>query len=293
MAIGTYAELQTAVGNWLGDPNLTSRIPEFISLAEDDFHMKLRVRAMERTADLIMKATQAGGTAGGTANALTVTVSAISSLTIGDTVSFVAASNNTSTVTLNVSGTGATALNKADGTVGLDADDLIAGQTYYAYYDGTRWRLVPYGGIPLPTRFLGMRRMYLDVNPTEDLRYFPADDLYSRGIASETGKPIAYTIEGDFMVFRPVPDSAYVAKLMFYQGFARLSANGDTNWLLSNARAVYLYGTLVQAAPYVGDDQRSLTWASLYDDALEALTKSDKRDRFPVGLRARSDVAKR
>ena len=34
MAIGTYAELQTAVANWLDRDDLTDRIPEFIALAE-------------------------------------------------------------------------------------------------------------------------------------------------------------------------------------------------------------------------------------------------------------------
>ena len=34
MAIGTNNELRTAVANWLGKANLTTRIPEFIALAE-------------------------------------------------------------------------------------------------------------------------------------------------------------------------------------------------------------------------------------------------------------------
>lgn len=34
MAITTYAELQTAIANWLDHTNLTDRIPEFIALAE-------------------------------------------------------------------------------------------------------------------------------------------------------------------------------------------------------------------------------------------------------------------
>jgi len=34
MAIGTYAELQTAVANWLDRSDLTDRIQEFIDLAE-------------------------------------------------------------------------------------------------------------------------------------------------------------------------------------------------------------------------------------------------------------------
>ena len=50
MAIGTYAELQTAVANWLdrGDP--TDRIVEFIDLAEARMNRNLRLRLMETTA---------------------------------------------------------------------------------------------------------------------------------------------------------------------------------------------------------------------------------------------------
>lgn len=46
MAITTSAELQTAVANWLNRSDLTSRIPEFIALAEARFNRNLRVRAM-------------------------------------------------------------------------------------------------------------------------------------------------------------------------------------------------------------------------------------------------------
>lgn len=42
MAITTYAELQTAVANWLNRTDLTSRIPEFISLGEAYINRKLR-----------------------------------------------------------------------------------------------------------------------------------------------------------------------------------------------------------------------------------------------------------
>jgi len=42
MAITNYTELQTAVGNWLNRADLTSRIPEFIALAEADIRRELR-----------------------------------------------------------------------------------------------------------------------------------------------------------------------------------------------------------------------------------------------------------
>jgi hypothetical protein len=70
MAIGTYAELQAAVGNWLARGDLVARIPEFIALGEqrlfygaDDATFPsppLRLGAMETTTDPAGFATVAG-----------------------------------------------------------------------------------------------------------------------------------------------------------------------------------------------------------------------------------------
>jgi hypothetical protein len=56
MAISTYAELQTAVSNWLDRSDLTSRIPEFITLAEGRIARKLRIREMETESDVTLVA---------------------------------------------------------------------------------------------------------------------------------------------------------------------------------------------------------------------------------------------
>lgn len=53
MALGTYGELQSAVGNWLarpGDPTLAPFVPDFIRLAEARIARDLRIRAMEQRA---------------------------------------------------------------------------------------------------------------------------------------------------------------------------------------------------------------------------------------------------
>lgn len=47
MAIGTYAQLQTAAANYLHRSDLTSRIPEFIALAEAVLNRELRLRPKE------------------------------------------------------------------------------------------------------------------------------------------------------------------------------------------------------------------------------------------------------
>lgn len=47
MAITTYAELQTAVANWLHRADLTSAIPDFVTVAETEIFRRLRVKDNE------------------------------------------------------------------------------------------------------------------------------------------------------------------------------------------------------------------------------------------------------
>ena len=59
MAITTYSELQTAVGNWLDHGLFAARIPEFIALFEAAANRRLRVREQEAATTL----TPSAGTA--------------------------------------------------------------------------------------------------------------------------------------------------------------------------------------------------------------------------------------
>jgi len=52
MAITTYAELQSAIADWLARDDLTARIPDFITLFEAAACRKLRVRPMETSTSL-------------------------------------------------------------------------------------------------------------------------------------------------------------------------------------------------------------------------------------------------
>lgn len=49
MSIANYSDLQTAVASWLHRSDLTSIIPDFITLAEAKLNRILRLRAMENT----------------------------------------------------------------------------------------------------------------------------------------------------------------------------------------------------------------------------------------------------
>ena len=84
-----------------------------------------------------------GGTAGGTASALTLTPStALSAYAAGNIIYFLPASNNTSGgTTINISGLGNKNITKG-GTQALSANDLEAGKLATAVYDGTQFQLL-------------------------------------------------------------------------------------------------------------------------------------------------------
>lgn len=50
MSISTYGELKSAVAGWLNRTDLTSVIPDFVTLAETDIRQDVRVQVMEQIA---------------------------------------------------------------------------------------------------------------------------------------------------------------------------------------------------------------------------------------------------
>lgn len=85
-----------------------------------------------------------GGTAGGTADALTLTLTpAITAYATGMVIEFIAgASPNTGAATVNVNGVGVKNLRQRDGSTALVAGDIAAGTSCTIIYDGTSFRLL-------------------------------------------------------------------------------------------------------------------------------------------------------
>lgn len=195
MAITTYLTLKQAVENWLGKTDLTNRIPEFISLAEDRIAQQLRVQAMETTADLTISSQR----------------------------------------------------------------------------------------VSVPTGFLAVRRNYLSVSDGKRIDFFSPSVFWERNAVNESGQPDIFTLEGQEFVFAPSPDTTYTGKLLYWKRFTALSAASDTNWILTNARGLYLYGALLEASIYLEDDGGMSKYAALFDNLIEECHKSDRNARFPAG----------
>jgi microcystin-dependent protein len=81
------------------------------------------------------------GTAGGSANALTLTPApAIPGYTAGQSFGFLPLSNNTGPATVQISGLGTPAITK-NGAIALAPNDLVAGKIAIIEYDGTQFQL--------------------------------------------------------------------------------------------------------------------------------------------------------
>ena len=193
MALTTYAELKTSVGDWLNRTDLATAISDFVSLAEAQIERQLRTRQM------IVRA-----------NA-----------------SFAAAAE--------------------------------------------------YGTVP--DDFLETKSIKLDTNPITYLSFQTIDamDQLSNTTYLSSGKPLYFSVVGSQFRLLPIPDGAYTAELVYYAKLAKLSNTNTTNWLLTQAPDVYLYGSLLQAAPYLQDDARIPVWSSLYQAGLDQLQIADDR----------------
>ena len=62
--------------------------------------------------------------------------------------------------------------------------------------------------------------------------------------------------------------------MMIYRAsIPALSDSNTSNWLLEEAPDAYLYGTLMQTAPWLREDERVAMWGSLYAQAIQSVNK--------------------
>lgn len=136
----------------------------------------------------------------------------------------------------------------------------------------------------VPTDFLESKSFKLNTNPVTALGFETIDSLDNLAANySSASKPLFFSVVGGQFRFLPVPDSSYTGELAYYAKLSKLSSTNTTNWLLTAAPDAYLYGTLMQAAPYLQDDARITTWSALYATALEDLQVSDDRSATSGG----------
>jgi hypothetical protein len=66
---------------------------------------------------------------------------------------------------------------------------------------------------------------------------------------------------------------------MFYKKIDALSVTNTTEAMLTDNPDVYLYGALLEAEPFLMNDQRVQLWATAFQESMRALQEQDNKDR--------------
>lgn len=201
MSLDTFANLQLAVADWLNRTDLTSQIPDFISLAEAE--MKRRIR------------------------------------------------RSTTRASLTIS---------TDGT-NLPADCAELTSVYLV-------SALPTMDVPFR---LGTPEMVAERRARQ---------------ADVPGRPDTGAIVAGQLLVAPTPDQTYTAEIIYRTQLTALSVSNTTNAILSEAPDAYLYGTLLQAEPYLEHDERLPMWQSKFDAAIEQLNTVRQMEEYGASLRA-------
>lgn len=102
--------------------------------------------------------------------------------------------------------------------------------------------------------------------------------------AGTSGRPthVAY-YDGAFQ-FAPEPDQSYDCTVVYVQQLTALSGSNTSNAILAEAPDAYLYGCLLQAAPYLEHDERIPVWKAKFDAAIEQLNTVREREEYGGGI---------
>jgi hypothetical protein len=140
----------------------------------------------------------------------------------------------------------------------------------------------------LPSDFLSAKSLVLtSTAPVQALVFLTEDEIDSKKyVYRTTGKPIYFALVGNQIEVLPAPDTSYTAELTYVATLAKLSDSNTSNWVLERHPDVYLYGSLLQAAPYLRDDERVSMWGSLYAQAIEDMVLQNERAAFSQGRMA-------
>tara|TARA_A200000159_G_scaffold133039_1_gene130980 strand:+ start:35302 stop:35901 length:600 start_codon:yes stop_codon:yes gene_type:complete len=131
------------------------------------------------------------------------------------------------------------------------------------------------GYATLPSDFLELKDVFFNYEP---LSRISLSDLYS--YTPQSGKPAYFARETYRLKFFPTPTigASDEMRMIYYYDVGRLSSTDTSNVMLSLAPELYLYGSLVEAANFLGSDSQK--WEVGYQQAYARLTKHARDSEF-------------
>jgi len=94
---------------------------------------------------------------------------------------------------------------------------------------------------------------------------------------TQTGVPLYYCdYDYTHWMIAPTPTSAYNFEVLYYERAQPLDSSNQTNWFTIYAPQALLYGSLLQAMPFLKNDERMGMWQQQYDVIMQTLMAEDK-----------------
>jgi len=104
-------------------------------------------------------------------------------------------------------------------------------------------------------------RQYWNEATEEDIPKYYADYDYSHWLVA------------------PTPADAYTFEVLYYERVQPLDSSNQTNWFTTYAPQAMLYGSLLQAMPFLKNDERMPMWRAEYDLIINTL-KAENTQRI-------------
>jgi hypothetical protein len=95
-------------------------------------------------------------------------------------------------------------------------------------------------------------------------------------VDTDTGLPKYYCdYNYDTWLIAPTPDSAYSFEVLYYERSQPLDSTNQTNWFTIHAPQALLYGSLLQAMPFLKNDERTPMWQQQYTAIMNTLKQEN------------------
>lgn len=146
--------------------------------------------------------------------------------------------------------------------------------------------------VETPHNFRGPVDLYLTATPRRRVRLASEDAVKVMQAVRATGTPRLYAVMGDsdvtegkVLVFGPVPDQSYTGHLTFWKSFTVQAGGGGAD-LLKRWPDAWLYGTLIHAHSYFGNEPQVPAVEEKYLEAVAGIIAEDNESRYGVGSAA-------
>jgi hypothetical protein len=153
---------------------------------------------------------------------------------------------------------------KSRGIEGRAYTPLVSGQEYYQ----------------LPSDYVSCRNIQINSNPITKLEYRTPEQIDSEYPTSYTGTPAVFTIIGEEIQIKPIPNMTNNLEISYYKEVTALSDSNTTNWTITNAPELLLFGALIEAEAYLINDPRIPIWKSSFDEAMSFLNGRENQGRY-------------